>query len=429
MSQSACQPTRQPIHHSPAIRHLKDGHICSPQGFSADGAAAGFRPAKPECLDLAVLYSQQTAHAAGVFTRNLFCAAPVTVTRDSLHKESKLQALLCNSGQANAGTGEEGLKISLWKQQILQQKLRLGQPHYAAVMSTGVIGVLPDKDKIAAGLEKIKLGSDAHSARRFSQAILTTDTCTKTSAYRLEIDGKPVTLAGSAKGSGMIHPNMATMLAFITTDASVEPLFLQELLRSSVERSFNRISVDGDTSTNDTVLILANGLAGNREINRNHPDWKDFRQALEMLCQDLAKAIIRDGEGATKFIEVEVISAPTEQDAALCARHVVSSNLFKTAMYGEDINWGRIACAVGNSGAKISTERLSITLGREDDPDAICVLDSNNPRSFSEETAARLLSRPEIYIRINLHQGLSHANAWGNDLSLDYVKINAHKRS
>ena len=412
---------------SSEIWPVADGHICSPKGFFAAGVSAGFRPATPERLDLAVLYSEQLAHAAGVFTQNLFCAAPVIVTRNALHKEGKLQALLCNSGQANAGTGEQGLALSCWKQQILQQRLELAQPHHAAVMSTGVIGEIPNQQKIAQGLEKLELASDAAAAQRFSKAILTTDTCTKTSCYRLQIDGQMVTLAGSAKGSGMIHPNMATMLAFITTDAAVEPIFLQELLRSSVERSFNRISVDGDTSTNDTVLIFANGLAGNQLLEQSHRQWHRFQQALEHLCRDLAKDIVRDGEGASKFIEVEVVGAPTEQDAALCARHVVASNLFKAAMFGEDMNWGRIACAVGNSGANISIERLSITVGKA--TNQICVLDSNRPQNFSEQLASQLLAHAEIYICIDLHQGLSTATAWGSDLSLDYVRINADKRS
>ena len=307
------------------------GTFAAPKVFFADGTSVGFRPAQPERLDLALLYSQRVADAAAVFTQNLFCAAPVMVTRSSLRKEGKLQALLCNSGQANAGTGAQGLEIARWMQEALQQKLQLSQPHYAAAMSTGVIGVLPDKSKIAKGLEQIQLANDAQAAQRFSTAILTTDTCTKTSAYQMEIDGKVVTLAGSAKGSGMIHPNMATMLGFITTDAVVEPIFLQELLRNSVERSFNCISVDGDTSTNDSVLLFANGLAENKAIDQEHSAWQDFQTALEWLCQDLAKAIVRDGEGATKFIEVEVVSGPTEQDAILCARHVVTSNLFKAS--------------------------------------------------------------------------------------------------
>ncbi|MEM9424682.1 MAG: bifunctional glutamate N-acetyltransferase/amino-acid acetyltransferase ArgJ, partial [Spirochaetota bacterium] len=333
------------------------------------------------------------------------------------------------SGQANAGTGGEGLELAHWKQRVLQEKFQLDKPSYAAVMSTGVIGVLPDKNKIAQGLKRVCVARDSEAAERFSRAILTTDTRVKTSAYQLEVDGRLVTLSGSAKGSGMIHPNMATMLGFITTDAVVDPVFLQELLRSSVERSFNRISVDGDTSTNDTVLIFANGLAGNEMIEPSHPARKDFQAALECLCEDLAKAIVRDGEGATKFIEVEVMGAPTERDAALCARHVVSSNLFKAAMYGEDINWGRIACAVGNSGAQIATDRLSIFVGKTDDPHSICVLDSNRPQPFSEERAEALLARPEVFIRINLHQGLGSATAWGSDLSVAYVEINAHKRS
>ena len=413
-----------------SIQPLPEGHICSPKGFFADGTAAGFRPHNPNNptrLDLGLLYSQVRANAAGVFTQNLFCAAPVLVSRKALRQENQLQALLCNSGQANAGTGQAGLEFARWQQQVLQQKLGLTQPHYGAVMSTGVIGGLPDKDKMAQGLANISLSNDREAAKRFSQAILTTDTCTKVSAYQLEIQSKTITLAGTAKGSGMIHPNMATMLAFITTDAAVEPIFLQELLRNSVERSFNRISVDGDTSTNDTVLLLANGLAGNRPIDHQHLQWQDFQMALDLLCQDLAKAIVRDGEGATKFIEVEVSGAPTEQDAALCARHVVSSNLFKAAMYGEDINWGRIACAVGNSGAHISTERLSIRIGTGSA--AICVLDSSRPQPFSEEQAALILSQNEIRIGIDLHQGLSRATAWGSDLSVAYVEINAHKRS
>ena len=282
------------------------------------------------------------------------------------------------------------------------------------MLSTGVIGVLPPKPNIAKGLEKIQLspqncslGTFTNGAANFSRAILTTDTTTKTSTYRLELDGKEVCITGCAKGSGMIHPNMATMLAFITTDAAVAPVFLQELLRNSTERSFHRISVDGDCSTNDSVLIFANGLAKNRPITPEHPEWQKFQRALERLCQDLAKAIVRDGEGATKFIEIEVCGAPTERDAALCA-------LAKAA---------GAASTAGNSGVDVA--RMSIFLGKG----RVCLFASGKPQRFSKEQAAKLLSHAEIHIGLDLQQGLSRAVAWGSDLSTEYVEINAHKRS
>ncbi|WGK69945.1 bifunctional glutamate N-acetyltransferase/amino-acid acetyltransferase ArgJ [Candidatus Haliotispira prima] len=416
---------------SPVWTKQSNGMINTPQGFLATGIHAGFRRDSGR-LDLGSIYSECPAQAAGVFTRNQFCGSHVTVTRKALEQSGGvLQGLICNSGQANTGTGKRGIEVAQNTQMLYQEKMSIRNPEWVGVFSTGVIGILPDMDRCRRGIENLQLSKNPKDGSDFSRAILTTDRVAKTSCYVMEIDGRSVTLSGNAKGSGMIHPNMATMLAFITTDAAIEEGRLRPLLGQCVDRSFHRISVDGDTSTNDSVLIMANGMAGNRPLNPEHPDWGTFCDALQALCLDMAYAIVRDAEGAHKFIEVEVFGAPNEENAAWCAKGVISSNLFKAAMYGEDMNWGRINSALGAAVTEhhlaIDFSRLDLTAGKGED--AIPLMRAGELLEHSERDAAALLSQPNIYFAIDLHCGSESAKAWGCDLSYDYIHINAIKRS
>ena len=408
-----------------------NGMINSPQGFRAAGLHAGFRRNSSR-LDLGCLYSERPAQAAAMFTRNQFCGSHVAISRAALEQSGGvLQGLLCNSGQANTGTGKYGIEVAQETQALFQKKMAIPKPEWVAVFSTGVLGILPDLGCFRSGIERLQPSNSPKAGSDFSRAILTTDQVAKTSCYTMEIDGQLVTLSGNAKGSGMIHPNMATMLAFITTDAAVAGGVLPALLRRCVDRSFHRISVDGDTSTNDSVVVLANSIAGNRPLSSEHPEWSVFASALEALCLDLAYAIVHDAEGAHKFVEVEVFGAPSEEQAACCAKSVISSNLFKAAMYGEDMNWGRITSALG---AATIEHQLSIDFNKLDlragkGPEAILLMQGGELQEYSEYDAAALLSQANIYFVIDLHCGTESAKAWGCDLSYDYIHINAAKRS
>ena len=408
-----------------------NGTINSPQGFQAAGVHAGFRRNSSR-LDLGAIYSECPAHAAAMFTRNQFCGAHVRLMRSALQKSDGIvQGLVCNSGQANTGTGRRGLEFAEQAQRLCQNKMQIAKPEWVGVFSTGVIGVLPEAEYMRRGIEKLATSDRPKAGSDFSRAILTTDQVAKTSCYAMEIDGKPIILAGNAKGSGMIHPNMATMLAFITTDAAIDHTCQSRLLTHCVERSFHRISIDGDTSTNDSVLLMANGMAGNRPLHPEHPDWQTFASALEALCLDLAHAIVRDAEGAHKFIEIEVLGAPSEEQAARCAKGIISSNLFKAAMYGEDMNWGRINSALG---AAILANNIPLNLAQMDlcagkGEQSIPLMKGGELLKYSEYDAATLLSEPNLYFAIDLHCGEQSAKAWGCDLSYDYIHINAIKRS
>lgn len=412
-------------------RKQPNGAINSPQGFWAAGSHAGFRRNSSR-LDLGAIYSERPAQAAAMFTRNQFCSAHVHLMRSALQKSGGiLQGLVCHSGQANAGTGKRGAEFAEQAQLLCQNKMQIAKPEWAGVFSTGVIGVLPEAASMRRGIENLKLEKHPKAGSDFSRAILTTDQVAKTSCYTMEIDGKPVILSGNAKGSGMIHPNMATMLAFITTGANVEQRALSALLSHCVGRSFHRISIDGDTSTNDSVLLMANGMADNRPLHPEHPEWQTFAGALEALCLDLAQAIVRDAEGAHKFIEVEVFGAPSEEQAACCAKGIISSSLFKAAMYGEDMNWGRINSALG---AAITAHNIPLHLAQLDlsagkGEQSIPLMKGGELLEYSEYDAAALLSQPNIYFAIDLHCGEHSAKAWGCDLSYDYIHINAAKRS
>lgn len=389
-----------------------------PKGFKAGGMHCGI---KRKRLDLGYLVSEVPAAAAGVYTTNTFQAAPLIVTQKSIAVEKKVSAILVNSGNANACTGEQGLLDAYEMQKEFAKELGV-ENHLVAVTSTGVIGELLPMDCIKTGIKQL-LQTEHEDENKFMQAILTTDTCTKNIAVEIEIDGKRVKIGGAAKGSGMIHPNMATMLAFITTDANIEQDELLLALREVTNRTFNMITVDGDTSTNDMVLVMANGLAGNDKLTDSHPDWDTFVSGLKYVCESLAKQIARDGEGATKLIEVKVNGAANTEDARAIGKSIISSNLVKTAIYGTDPNWGRIVSAVGYSGVTVNPAAISVSIG------PYLVFENGLPCAFEESDVKNYLQHETIDILVKLKQGEGTAKAWGCDLTYDYVKINASYRT
>ena len=393
-----------------------NGNIASPLGFSADGLHAGFKKKK---MDFGWIVSEVPASVAGVYTTNKVIAAPLLVTKEAVEKSQKMRAVVVNSGCANSCTGQQGLEDAYTMQQWTAEKLGV-EPETVAVASTGVIGELMPMNTLKKGLSKLVVNGNADD---FSKAILTTDTDIKTVAVTEMFGRDEVTMAGVAKGSGMIHPNMATMLAFITCDAVISSETLQLALAQTVEKTFNQITVDGDTSTNDMVLVLSNGCTLNKEILPDTADFEKFTAMLNFVMQDLAKKIAKDGEGATKLIEVNVINAPKEEDARMMAKSVVGSSLVKTAIFGEDPNWGRILAAVGYAGVDVPVEHIDIKLG-----DLPVMLDST-PVSFDEEEMADVMQADQVTITVDLHAGEALGRAWGCDLSYDYVKINALYRT
>ncbi|GAB7387929.1 bifunctional ornithine acetyltransferase/N-acetylglutamate synthase [Bacillaceae bacterium] len=395
------------------------GDIAAPRGFSAGGTYCGL---KQSGLDLGVVYSDVPAAAAAVYTKNVFQAAPLKVTQQSLAVDGKLQAVIVNSGNANACTGRQGEADALAMREETAAMLGV-PPHYVAVASTGVIGRLLDMEKVKNGIRALRGKIDKTGGEAFAQAILTTDTVKKTVCLQVEIDGKTVTIGGAAKGSGMIHPNMATMLAFLTTDANVEGEALAGALKAAADETFNMISVDGDTSTNDMAIALANGLAGNEPLSPAHPQWERFYAAFRYAMEELAKMIARDGEGATKLIEVHVKGAPAAETARGIARTVVASNLVKAAVFGADANWGRIVCAAGYSGQEFDPERVEVFIGD------VALVQNGLPLPFAEEKVTEYLKRETVQIAIDLHAGAAEAKAWGCDLTYDYVRINAMYRT
>ncbi|WP_077623611.1 bifunctional ornithine acetyltransferase/N-acetylglutamate synthase [Sediminibacillus massiliensis] len=397
---------------------LADGHVTTPAGFSAGGVHCGIRKRK---LDLGWVRSEIPATTAGVYTTNTFQAAPLKVTQESISKENKIQALIVNSGVANACTGEQGLADAYQMRRLAAQAMDVSEDH-TAVASTGLIGELLPMEKIEWGIQQINQ-ADNNEVSRFESAILTTDTREKGIGVQVEVDGKTVSIGGAAKGSGMIHPNMATMLSFITTDAEIEAGALSTLLKDITNTSFNMITVDGDTSTNDMVLVMANGQAGNNQLKPGHPDWDVFKEGLTMVCEELAKEIARDGEGATKLVEVQVNGAVSEEAARAISKSVISSNLVKTAIHGADANWGRIITAIGYSGQQLNPDKVSIALG------SIPVVESGMPVVFDEEQAKDYLLEDSITIYVEMGDGDGKATAWGCDLSYEYVRINASYRT
>lgn len=401
------------------VRKLSSKNIVSPKGFSAAGIHCGIKHKKK---DLAMIVSEVPASVAGVFTTNAIQAAPLKVTKEVVYKTGKMQALIVNSGNANACTGKQGIADAYEMQALAAQKLGI-DPSTVGVASTGVIGEIMNMEPIRSGVGLLDLGNTLEHGIDFAQAILTTDTVMKNTTYSTVIDGKEVVISGTAKGSGMIEPNMATMLGFITTDANIDSVELQKALSQITELSFNSITVDGDTSTNDMVVIMANGLAGNDALTPNHPDWDHFYTTLQIVAEDLAKAIARDGEGATKLIEVEVDGAVSNEEARKIAKTVVGSPLVKTAVFGNDANWGRIIAAVGYSGATVEPEKISIKIG------PALMVENGEPVPFSEEELINILKANEVKIHVSLGQGEGCGLAWGCDLTYDYVQINASYRS
>lgn len=401
------------------IKEIENGSILTPRGFSAGGIHAGLRYAKK---DVGIIVSEKPANSAAVYTTSHFQAAPLKVTQDSLSQEGKLQAVVVNSACANACTGEQGLRDAYEMRRLAAAKLGI-EDHLVAVASTGVIGEYLQMEKIENGIKKMEIGTESHYADSFQTAILTTDTCMKQCGYVAQIDGKAVYMGGAAKGSGMIHPNMATMLGFITCDANIDPDSLQQALREVTNYTFNQITVDGDTSTNDTVVVMANGMAENQPLTPKHPDWQTFVQLLAKTSESLAKQIARDGEGATKLVEVEVKGAYSDDDARKVAKQIVGSNLVKTAIFGNDANWGRIIGAIGQTDATINEKTVSITIG------PVKMLENSELVAFSEEKAKEYLQEELIQIIVDLGIGEGYSKAWGCDLSYDYVKINASYRT
>ena len=393
-----------------------DGTIASPLGFSADGLHAGFKKKK---LDFGWIVSEVPASVAGVYTTNKVIAAPLLVTKATIQKSQKLQAIVVNSGVANSCTGQQGLDAAYEMQRLTAQKLKI-EPDLVGLASTGVIGEQLPMNALKNGLSQILVSGKAED---FAEAILTTDTCTKTCVVTEEFGSDLVTMAGVAKGSGMIHPNMATMLAFITCDANISSATLQAALSQHVETTFNQITVDGDTSTNDMVLVMANGCRQNEEILPDTEEFEKFSKMLRYLMADLAKKIAKDGEGATKLIEVNVRHAKNEQSGRMIAKSVVGSSLVKTAIFGQDPNWGRILAAIGYAGADVSVDNIDIWI------EGIPVMQASSPVAFDPEETSDAMAGELLTLTIDLHDGDAEAQAWGCDLSYDYVKINALYRT
>lgn len=399
---------------------IKNGSIVSPLGFSTGAAEAGIKYPKK---DIGMIVSDVPASSAAVYTQSHFQAPPLIVTQESIGQEGLLQAVVVNSGCANACTGNKGLQDAYEMRKLTSEKLAVSE-HLVAVASTGVIGVYLPMEKISNGIQKVELGYQEENAADFQTAILTTDTCMKSCGYSMKIDGKTVKMGGAAKGSGMIHPNMATMLGFVTTDAHISSEHLHQALRQVTDNTFNQITVDGDTSTNDMVLVMANGKAGNELLTPSHPEWEGFVELLKKTCESLAKQIAKDGEGATKLVEVEVAGAFNNSDARNIAKQIVGSNLVKTALYGADANWGRIIGAIGQvDDAKVDPNNVSVSIG------PIKMLENSNPLSFIEEEAVEYLQKDFVKIFVDLHIGDGKGVAWGCDLSYDYIKINASYRT
>jgi len=401
---------------------VPDGSVTTPRGFRAGGLHCGLK--KTGRNDLGAIISEVPATAAGVYTTNAFQAAPLHVTRESIGREGKLQAMIVNSGNANACTGQQGLEDARSMRDAAARAFGL-EPHLVGVTSTGVIGELLPMDKVLSGISRLPdaVSGEAAGSEQFCQAILTTDLVKKEACVRVIIEGREVHIAGAAKGSGMIHPNMATMLGFITTDANIEAGELESLLRQATNESFNMITVDGDTSTNDMVVVMANGLAGHQPLTPAHPEWMNFAEGFLHVCRELAKMIARDGEGATKLIEVNVEGAISDEAARAIAKTVVGSSLVKSAAFGADANWGRIIAAIGRSGQPVNVDTVDIRIGD------IVTLQQSRPVPFDDDQATEYLKGELVQIYVNLNQGAGRGTAWGCDLTYEYVRINAAYRT
>ena len=403
-----------------------EGGVTAAQGFEAAGVEASIKYQNRK--DMAMIYSRVPCRAAGVFTSNVVKAAPVLWDREVVEHAPYVQAVVVNSGIANACTVSQGYDCC--KQTALKAAQALGISEEAVlVASTGVIGWQLPVDKIAAGVEKLAAvkADTPEAGQAAAEAIMTTDTVLKQAAVEIEIGGKKVTVGGMCKGSGMIHPNMGTMLGFVTTDIAISKELLQEALREDVVDTFNMISVDGDTSTNDTLVVLANGLAGNPEITARNDDYDKFKEALHYIDTTLAKKMAGDGEGATALFETKVIHAATKQEARILSKSVVCSSLTKAMIYGHDANVGRIMCAQGYAGVDFDPEQVDIYC--ESDEQRMQICKGGMLTDYNEEDATKILSAPEVRVIVDMKRGEESASAWGCDLTYDYVKINADYRS
>ena len=406
------------------MKIIKDGTITNVKGIKAAGISAQLK--KSGKKDLALIYSEKKAVLAAVFTKNLVKAAPIILNMENI-KNGNTQAIIVNSGNANSCTGETGLENAKKMTEFAANKLGLKKEEIL-VQSTGIIGVQLDMEKIETGISKICKEISKDGGNDAAAAIMTTDTFTKQICAEIEIDGKTVTVAGMAKGSGMIHPNMATMLAFTVTDVNIEKSLLQKIFSEITDSTFNMISVDGDTSTNDMACVIANGASENKKIvDENSEGYNKFKEALHFVNQELAKLIAKDGEGATKLIEVTVTGAKSKKDAQKVAKSVITSSLFKAAVFGEDPNWGRILCAVGYSEAELIVDKINIFLGNDINAlqKGVQVAKNGMGIEFDNEKAVKILKNEKVEILIELNDGEFSSTAWGCDLSYDYVKINA----
>ena len=400
-----------------------EGGVTAPKGYVTGAVYTAIKVRKNEKPDVAVLYSEQPAACAACFTTNKFCAAPVILGREIL-KKGKARAVVINSGNANAATGEQGIEDAKAVQHLAEELLGLGEDE-VFVSSTGVIGQRLPVEKVMEGVRRIVPNMSADKGSEAAWAIMTTDLVRKEVAYELELSGGTVRIGAMAKGSGMIHPNMATLLAYVTTDAKVDAPALQKMLSAACDKSFNMLTVDGDTSTNDSLFLLANGASG-VEL-RTEEDRAAMAEIVELICVDMARRIAADGEGATHLLEVEAYELPTEHDARLVARSIAGSNLFKCAVFGRDANWGRIMAAAGYSGADVDPTHADCIIRSA--AGEVQVMADGFGTDFSEELAKKVLTEHDITVIVRFHQGEGCAKAFGCDLTYDYVKINGDYRS
>ena len=399
------------------------GGVCAAAGFKASGIHCGIRKNHSK-KDLALIVSEVPASAASVYTTNLVKGAPLTVTKNNI-ADGKAQAVICNSGNANT-CNANGIEIAEAMCGLVAEHTGICARN-VIVASTGVIGQPLNLEPIENGMEVLVAGLSENGGQAAAEGIMTTDTVLKEIAMEFTVGGKVCRMGGIAKGSGMIHPNMATMLVFITTDCAIAPDMLQKALSSDIANTFNMVSVDGDTSTNDMVSVLANGMAGNEEITAEGEDFDTFMKALNTVTVDLCRKIAGDGEGATKLLECSVTGAKDEKNAKIVAKSVICSSLLKAAMFGADANWGRVLCAIGYSGAEVDVNKVAVSFRSNAGQIDVCVNGAGIP--FSEELAKQVLLEKEIDILISLGDGEASATAWGCDLTYDYVKINGDYRT
>ena len=407
------------------MKEVKGG-VTAAKGYAAAGIEANIKYSNRR--DMALIYSDSPCEVAGVFTKNIVKAAPVKWDMEVVKSGELVRAIVVNAGIANACTGEAGYAICKESAKVLAGELGINE-NQVLCASTGVIGMQIPVDKITCGIKKLveSMNMTLESGSEAARSIMTTDTVSKEIAVEIEIDDRTVTIGGMCKGTGMIHPNMCTMLGFITSDVSISKELLQNILSDEVVDTFNMISVDGDTSTNDTVLVLANGEAGNMKIVEKDDNYYKFKAALHYICEEMAKKLAGDGEGATALFEVKVVNAKTKEDARILSKSVITSSLTKAAIFGHDANWGRILCALGYSGAIFDPENIELSFvgGGE----SLVIYNNGVATDYSEEVATKILSNPVVTAIVDIRMGDESATAWGCDLTYDYVKINADYRS